>query len=240
MRPIKFVVNDKEYGFCSIETVDKPLGGRGAHNFKGFEIAGGYILRKVSGHPNANGRGYYLEHRLVIEESLKRLLAKDEIVHHIDGNRKNNELSNLKVITQSEHAGIEHVGKRNPNGTLVASEPIFEQIIFRLHDTDRGLTQIYTLSKLIGTTFRKGKFQFRGRWTGLLDKNGKEIYEGDIVHYKAKGWDWNMEVMFDDGGFCVKNAGIKYELFEHGIASSEIFEVIGNIYENPELIKNNA
>lgn len=47
----------------------------------------------------------------------------------------------------------------------LAEEPIFNEIKFRLHDTDRGTTRIYTLSQLICTTFRRGKFQFRGRFT---------------------------------------------------------------------------
>src|SRR3990167_5778960 len=119
-RIIKFSVNDGEYGFLTISTVDSPKDGRGSHNFKGYEVSGGYILRKVDGHPNANSRGYYPEHRLIVEESIKRLLKKDEVIHHIDGDRKNNKLSNLKVVTQTEHAGLEMRGKRNPNGTMVA------------------------------------------------------------------------------------------------------------------------
>lgn len=43
------------------------------------------------------------EHRVVAEAMLGRRLKPGEIVHHIDGNKKNNNHGNLKVMTQSEH-----------------------------------------------------------------------------------------------------------------------------------------
>lgn len=242
MRQIKFRAWDfgKEH---KVETVDEPVDGRGAHNFKGFEISGGYVLRKVRNHPRSNIRGYYPEHRLVMEESLGRFLSTEEVVHHKDGNRKNNQIDNLKIVTQSEHAGMEHVGKRNPNGTMAAADPIFDQIKFRLHNVDTGVTSIFTLSKLIGTTFRRGKFEFRGRWTGLHDKNGKEIWEGDIL--KGRGFcgifmrkDCLWIVGWKKGAFCLESTsdGVWREAFMCDNESRDDV-VIGNIYENPELLK---
>lgn len=43
------------------------------------------------------------EHRVVAEQMLGRPLKRNEIVHHIDGNKHNNDPSNLQVMTQSEH-----------------------------------------------------------------------------------------------------------------------------------------
>ena len=42
-------------------------------------------------------------HRVIAEQVIGRPLAKGEIVHHIDGNKQNNDPSNLQVMTQSEH-----------------------------------------------------------------------------------------------------------------------------------------
>ena len=48
------------------------------------------------------------EHRLKMAEKLGRILRTDEIVHHIDGNKLNNKLSNLKIMTASAHRSQTH------------------------------------------------------------------------------------------------------------------------------------
>ncbi len=64
-----------------------------------------------------NGNGYtrskqrQFEHRLVMERSLGRKLLKHEAVHHKDGNRKNNRLSNLQIVNRAEHMFI-HIHAR--------------------------------------------------------------------------------------------------------------------------------
>ena len=55
---------------------------------------------KKRGYIKRNGKH---EHRLVVEEMLGRELTSEEIVHHIDGNKRNNSPDNLKVMTRSEH-----------------------------------------------------------------------------------------------------------------------------------------
>jgi uncharacterized phage protein (TIGR01671 family) len=66
------------------------------------------------------------------------------------------------------------------------------------------------------------------QFTGLLDKNGKEIWEGDIV--KDMSGD-NRDITFEVGGFWCK-----YPNGGHYLPSREFSEVIGNIYETPELL----
>ncbi len=67
---------------------------------------GDYLYAIVRDHPKANKNGYVLLHRIVMENHLKRPLNSNEVVHHIDGNRKNNSIENLQVFTASEHSKL--------------------------------------------------------------------------------------------------------------------------------------
>lgn len=62
-----------------------------------------YRLIYSPDHPNKDSRGYVREHRLIVEKHIKRYLHKDEIVHHVDGNTLNNDITNLQVMSKKEH-----------------------------------------------------------------------------------------------------------------------------------------
>ena len=78
--------------------------------------------------------------------------------------------------------------------------------------------------------------------TGLKDKIGKEIFEGDIVKYKVGCNTFTEEVVYDKNfaGFGVKDADANI-IFTVGELAEDIdlssLEVVGNIYENPELLE---
>lgn len=71
------------------------------------------------------------------------------------------------------------------------------------------------------------------QFTGLLDKNGKEIYESDIVEDRLSGE--IHEVVFEKLCWRMGSGG---ELLGNYAAPEEDLKVLGNIYENPELLSN--
>lgn len=98
------------------------------HQWKGGRsiASNGYVLVKVgTEHHLADVRGYAYEHRLVAEEKLGRALLPGEQVHHVDGDKQNNDPSNLEVVTHAEH-GVAHRAPRSrarmpgePNPTVL-------------------------------------------------------------------------------------------------------------------------
>ena len=78
-----------------------------------------------------------------------------------------------------------------------------------------------------------------GQYTGLTDKNGVRIFEGDIVHCVSKIDSADMVIIFECGQFRMILAE-KYHEYQTNVGYYDINcfakEVIGNIYDNPELL----
>jgi len=103
---------------------------------------------------------------------------------------------------------------------------------------NNGLNQsIYRYNSV----WEDGEFELI-QYIGLKDKNGKEIYEGDIVYMKSIPKLSIGAIEFNDSSFMCKNPKDNlrlYEVFCCDFDLSEI-EIIGNIYENSELLKNDG
>lgn len=94
-----------------------------------------------------------------------------------------------------------------------------------------------------GGVLEVSKYMEKGSWwlmplmqfTGLLDKTGAEIYEGDVLLWHE---DVNMLVKWNElyASFILEDLRLKGMMSLDSKISTECYEVIGNIHENPELL----
>lgn len=136
-------------------------------------------------------------------------------------------------------------GKRLDNGELVDGN------LF-VSDTD-GRTYILAGSRIITIEWEVDPSTI-GQYTGLVDKNGKWIFEGDIIrtHYtNTRKNDFVEQVVFHNGRFCAlfkipgPGNGKIWANLPDGVPHlpqdkapyMEWCKIIGNIYDNPELLE---
>lgn len=117
------------------------------------------------------------------------------------------------------------------------------EIKFRAWDKDNEIWQYGFLSDIARGLWKTIDWSKAFEFTGLKDKNGKEIYEGDILQapkeyqYDARLQGRYATVFNKDDGRFEPEGWDNYGPNGEDNFSWESFEVIGNIYENPDLIK---
>ena len=91
--------------FCSLKCIGKYQSGENNPAYNGGKYkCNGYNILFMPNHPNRSSKNMILEHRFVMECKIGRYLTSEEVVHHIDFDKLNNEPSNLMLFeNQSEH-----------------------------------------------------------------------------------------------------------------------------------------
>ena len=124
--------------------------------------------------------------------------------------------------------------------------PIYEAYLGRLHDISISMSgQVIERTIRECADIRNSDRFIIMQYTGLKDKNGKEIYEGDVLNVEYK--DCNDNTLFDTYKVeyiapSFKMIAVNSEIFKSGSEVfipgkiNEIAEIIGNIYENSELL----
>jgi uncharacterized phage protein (TIGR01671 family) len=118
------------------------------------------------------------------------------------------------------------------------------EIKFRVWWKSHSEPTIYTEYDFFDDTWTDAEYITVEQYTGLKDKNGKEIYEGDIIQeeidFNSKMTDgiFRYRVYWNEEGLCwalehIGEESIHSELWQCNLST----EVIGNIHENPELIE---
>lgn len=122
---------------------------------------------------------------------------------------------------------------------LYYPKDLFELDGFWYEDTREGILQ----GCLIVDSYGSRRYFNLSQYTGLKDKNGREIYDGDIVQYNYRSsYDFiNFEVKwsYESLGWILqsKSGDVLVNQLTPAGYRFEFIEVVGNIFENPELIK---
>lgn len=92
--------------------------GKNNPSWKGGKAkSGGYITILIPSHPFADVNGRVKEERLIMESHIGRYLTNNEIVHHKNEIKSNNEIENLQIVNNLEHMRVHRYGKPRSNET---------------------------------------------------------------------------------------------------------------------------
>lgn len=110
---------------------------------------------------------------------------------------------------------------------IYKGETGFHHKKYHLCELMRGISKICDIHDIMELVAER-------QYTGIQDKNGVEIYEGDIL--SKDGSNYPVNYSFHEFNIDGYDNGDYYHGEDNGYHDWESFEVIGNIYENPELL----
>jgi hypothetical protein len=146
---------------------------------------GDYFYAVVKDHPNSSKFGYVLEHRVVMENHLGRLLDPKEHVHHVNGDRHDNRVENLLVMTEKEHL-LEHNKSRSRLFLLVKC-PECRSVFDR---DNRNKKPIMFCSRKCA-----GLFSMRKRLLGITTEMESAVSGNILAEFRKKWTEDNPEEM---------------------------------------------
>ena len=139
---------------------------------------GDYNYAVVKEHPLATKHGYVLHHRIVMENNLGRLLNSNEVVHHINGDKKDNAIKNLEVHDISKHSKSHGILKGRKMVNLICPEcnMVFQREHRQTHLSKKG--KWTTCSKSC-----RGKFSRRIQLQGITKEMENAISVNILSEY---------------------------------------------------------
>jgi len=146
---------------------------------------GGYIREYNPFHPNASRRGLVMQHRLVMERHLGRILLRGEVVHHHNGDRKDNRLENLELLhSQVAHMRHEHRERRKERS--LRDPGLIDRVLRSAADPSVGMSDLTDVSPW---TIRRICSEHGVRWqtgSGLTEEAVSEALQGRSTEGAAR------------------------------------------------------
>ena len=150
-------------------------------NIKKIIKKGDYLYALVPEHPKCTKNGYVLMHRIIIENHLNRVLNENEVIHHLDGNKYNNDLSNLQLLDKKEHNSLH--GKEQGHIMVQLKCPWCGKI-FNIRKNQSFLIKPSKYNCTCCSTSCRGKLYREIQLHGVTPKLESAISENLLTEYK--------------------------------------------------------